>query len=78
FSIKIYHLRLQLRRKLMNGNYEDLFKRYDEISLLLDNKEISLEESIKLYEESTEIFTKLEKMLSESKQKIINRREKNV
>ncbi|WP_209021589.1 exodeoxyribonuclease VII small subunit, partial [Helcococcus ovis] len=74
----IYHLRLQLRRKLMNGNYEDLFKRYDEISLLLDNKEISLEESIKLYEESTEIFTKLEKMLSESKQKIINIREKNV
>ncbi len=62
----------------MNGNYEDLFKRYDEISLLLDNKEISLEESIKLYEESTEIFTKLEKMLSESKQKIINIREKNV
>ncbi|MFM1534484.1 exodeoxyribonuclease VII small subunit, partial [Helcococcus ovis] len=75
---KIYHLRLQLRRKLMNGNYEDLFKRYDEISLLLDNKEISLDESIKLYEESTEIFTKLEKMLSESKQKIINIREKNV
>lgn len=62
----------------MSDNYEDLFKRYDEISLLLDNKEISLEESIKLYEESTEIFTKLEKMLSESKQKIINIREKNV
>lgn len=48
-----------------NKNFEDSLKRLQEISELLENDNVSLEESIKLYEEgiklSKECFSTLEK-----------------
>ena len=48
-----------------NKNFEDSLKRLQEISELLENDDVSLEDSIKLYEEgiklSKECFNSLEK-----------------
>ncbi len=56
----------------MNDNltYENAVKRLEEIVLILEKNEISLEESMKLFEEGTALSVYCNKLLSEAKQKI--------
>lgn len=56
----------------MNDNltYENAVKRLEEIVLILEKNEVSLEESIKLFEEGTALSVYCNKLLSEAKQKI--------
>ncbi len=56
----------------MNDNltYENAVKRLEEIVLILEKNEVSLEESMKLFEEGTALSVYCNKLLSEAKQKI--------
>lgn len=53
-----------------NLTYENAVKRLEEIVLILEKNEVSLEESIKLFEEGTALSVYCNKLLSEAKQKI--------
>ena len=56
----------------MNDNltYENAVKRLEEIVLILEKNEVSLEESMKLFEEGTALSVYCNNLLSEAKQKI--------
>lgn len=56
----------------MNMNYEDSVKKLEEIVSNLEAGNLSLEESLKLYEEGTILSENCRKMLSEAKLKITN------
>lgn len=56
----------------MNMNYEDSVKKLEEIVSKLEAGNLSLEESLKLYEEGTILSENCRKMLSEAKLKITN------
>lgn len=53
-------------------NYEDSVKKLEEIVSKLEAGNLSLEESLKLYEEGTILSENCRKMLSEAKLKITN------
>lgn len=56
----------------MEGSFETKLKRLQEIVNLLDSTSISLEESLKLYEEGMNLASELKKILDEAELKIIN------
>lgn len=56
----------------MEGSFEAKLKRLQEIVNLLDFSSISLEESLKLYEEGMNLAIELKKILDEAELKIIN------
>ncbi len=51
-------------------SFEDALKRLEEISELLEGQEISLEESINLYEEGIKLAKECYKMLNEAELKV--------
>lgn len=51
-------------------DFEKELKRLEEISLKMENKTISLDESIALYEEGMKITKKLEEALKEASKKV--------
>jgi len=56
--------------KKLNKSFEDSLKRLEEISSLLDNEELGLDESIKLYEEGIELSKVCMTKLKEAELKI--------
>lgn len=62
----------------MENKFEELFDKYKEISNKLENKDITLDEALKLYEESDIIYSKLNEQIENAKIKINNIRDKNV
>lgn len=62
----------------MEDKFEDLFEQYKDISKKLENKDISLDEALKLYEESDVIYSKLNEQIENAKIKINNIRDKHV
>ncbi len=52
------------------ANFQELYKRLEEISGILDSAEIDVDEGLKLVEESKEIHKKLTGILSSAKLKI--------
>lgn len=55
----------------MEETFEAKLKRLQEIVSLLDQSSVSLDESIKLYEEGMELAVQLRKILDEAELKII-------
>lgn len=55
----------------MANSFETKLKRLQEIVSLLDQGNVTLDESIKLYEEGMELALELRKMLDEAELKII-------
>lgn len=51
-------------------SYETMYARLEEIVTLMDGNEISLEESMKYYEEGIKLSNKLYKVLNEAEGKI--------
>lgn len=62
----------------MENKFEELFDKYKEILNKLENKDITLDEALKLYEESDIIYSKLNEQIESAKIKINNIRDKNV
>ncbi|WP_282926743.1 exodeoxyribonuclease VII small subunit [Helcococcus kunzii] len=62
----------------MEDKFEDLFDQYKNISKKLENKDITLDEALKLYEESDVIYSKLNEQIENAKIKINNIRDKHV
>lgn len=62
----------------MEDKFEDLFEKYKDISKKLENKDITLDEALKLYEESDVIYSKLNEQIENAKIKINNIRDKHV
>lgn len=56
----------------MNMSYEQSVKRLEEIVAMLEKGNLSLDESLKLYEEGALLSESCRKMLSEAKLKILN------
>ncbi len=56
----------------MKLNYEDSVKKLEEIVAKLEKGNLSLEESLKLYEEGAVLSENCRKMLSDAKLKITN------
>lgn len=56
----------------MKLNYEDSVKKLEEIVAKLEHGNLSLEESLKLYEEGAVLSESCRKMLSDAKLKITN------
>lgn len=56
----------------MKMNYEESVKRLEEIVSRIEEGNLSLEDSLKLYEEGALLSDKCRKMLSEAKLKITN------
>jgi exodeoxyribonuclease VII small subunit len=59
-----------LDKKLENLSYEDAFERLTKIIQLLEDGEISLDESIKYYEQGIELKNYCEKKLKNAEMKI--------
>lgn len=53
-------------------NFEEAMKRLEEIVRLLENGQVSLDESIKLYEEGVALVNSANMLLTSAKQKLIN------
>lgn len=51
-------------------NFLDKLKRLEEISVLLENGDCSLEDAVKLYDEGKKLADECTKTLNEAKQKI--------
>lgn len=51
-------------------SFEEKLKRLEEISIIMQNGEISLDESVKLYDESSEIIKELKEELSKAGEKV--------
>ncbi len=56
--------------KKKSESFEELLKRLDEISQLLESEEVGLEESIKLYEEGIKLSEKCYSILKEAELKV--------
>ena len=56
--------------QLNNMTYETAVKRLEEIVLILERNEVSLDESMKLFEEGTALTSLCSKKLEEAQQKI--------
>ena len=54
-----------------NLSYEKAVSRLEEIVVLLEKKEISLDESLALFEEGTKLVSYCSNKLNEAKQKIV-------
>ena len=54
----------------MENKFEENLKRLQEINDKLENEKLSLDESIKLYEEGIEISKSIEKSLKEAEAKV--------
>lgn len=52
-------------------NFEEAMKRLEEIVRILESGQVSLDDSMKLYEEGVALVTKANGLLSEAKQKLI-------
>lgn len=57
-------------------NFEKYLKQYNEINKKLEDDDLILDEKIKLYEESTDLYIKLNKIIDEATLKVegINKR----
>jgi len=53
-----------------NESYESMMEKLEEIVNIMDNRELSLEESMKKYEEGIKLCNKLYKTLNEAEGKI--------
>ena len=53
-------------------SFEEAMKRLEEIVRLLENGQVSLDESIKLYEEGVALVNSANTLLTSAKQKLIN------
>lgn len=62
----------------MNEDFEQLIERYKNISDKLNDKDISLDEAINLYEESESIYKNLNKKIEDAKIRIKNIRQEDV
>lgn len=62
----------------MENNFENLMERYKEISNLLEDDNLTIEENIDLYKESQEIYFMLQEIIENHKITINSIREKNV
>lgn len=62
----------------MNEDFEQLIERYKNISDKLNDKNISLDEAINLYEESESIYKNLNKKIEDAKIRIKNIRQEDV
>lgn len=51
-------------------NYDEAVKRIDEITEILENDEVSLEQSIELYKEGSELIALCEEKLKEAERQI--------
>lgn len=51
-------------------SFEEMMKRLDEISNVMDNEQLSLDESMKYYEEGIKLCNKLYKDLNEAEGKV--------
>ncbi len=56
--------------KKKKESFEDLLQRLDEISQLLENDDVGLEESIKLYEEGIKLSEKCYSILKDAELKV--------
>ncbi len=56
--------------KKKNESFEELLKRLDEISQMLESEDVGLEESIKLYEEGIKLSEKCYSILKEAELKV--------
>lgn len=54
----------------MEQNYEKSIKRLEEITALLEDGKLSIDESLKLFSEATEILSKCTNYLDSAEQKI--------
>lgn len=54
-----------------NFNFEDAMKRLEEIVRVLEDGKVSLDDSMKLYEEGVSLVSKANCLLAEAKQKLI-------
>ncbi len=63
-------------RKPMEKSFEEKLKRLQEIVGLLDQGNVSLDDSLKLYEEGMELAVQLRQTLEEAELKIIRLNEK--
>lgn len=52
-------------------NFEEAMKRLEEIVRVLESGQVSLDDSMKLYEEGVSLVAKANGLLSEAKQKLI-------
>ncbi len=55
----------------MEKSYEKSVKRLDEITALLENGTLSIDESLKVFSEATEILSECTKYLDNAEQKIM-------
>lgn len=62
----------------MENNFENLMERYKEISNLLEEDNLTIEDNINLYKESQEIYIMLQEIIENHKITINSIREKNV
>lgn len=53
-----------------NESYESMMEKLEDIVNIMDNKELSLDESLKKYEEGIKLCNKLYKVLNEAEGKI--------
>lgn len=53
-------------------NFEEKLNRLNEIVSLIENEDLPLDESIKLYDEGTKLIAMLEKELAKAEEKIEN------
>ena len=61
----------------MDITYEKAIQRLEEIVKQLESGSLSLDESLKLYEEGAELSLHCHKLLSEARQKIVKLNEEN-
>ncbi len=54
----------------MNMNFDEAYKRLNEISVEMERKDLSLEDSVKLYSEAANLVEICKKTLEEAKMKV--------
>lgn len=55
---------------IMNMNFDEAYKRLNEISVEMERKDLSLEDSVKLYSEAANLVEICKKTLEEAKMKV--------
>jgi exodeoxyribonuclease VII small subunit len=53
-----------------NETFEDMMKKLEEITSIMDNEQLTLEQSMKYYEQGIQLCNKLYKSLNDAEQKI--------
>ena len=55
---------------ILNMNFDEAYKRLNEISVEMERKDLSLEDSVKLYSEAANLVEICKKTLEEAKMKV--------